>query len=97
MTREELIVALEAATGPDRALDAYIGEYLGITLVDVWEDFLTYTASIDAALTLMPAHMSVVWFRISSVAGFVNVEGQRGQGATPAISFCIAALKVRAE
>jgi hypothetical protein len=70
MTREELIAALESATGPDRGLDADIA-----MAVQAWPDgaFImrgapgmigldggrcvsapAYTSSIDAALTLVP-------------------------------------------
>ena len=60
----ELIERLEKATGPDRELDALIwyavverpaaGEKIDRDMVNRWP---TYTASIDAALTLVPEGM----------------------------------------
>ena len=67
MTRDELIAALEAATGPSRGLDAEIkvemfGErsvWCGCTGECKVPPFIcpaipAYTASLDAALTLVP-------------------------------------------
>jgi len=69
MTREELIAALEAATGPSRELDAEIGtiigaeprptellwNYSGRRGVPYWKkEHIHYTSSIDAALTSVP-------------------------------------------
>lgn len=60
----DLIERIEAASGPDRALDHEIYEYLGSPIVRMvsatthgtdlvnWAPF--YTASVDAALTLVP-------------------------------------------
>lgn len=58
-----------------------------------------YTASIDAALELLP---SPRWFwRIDShdpaAWVYLNIQDAfKGEGATPAISLCIASLKARA-
>ena len=67
MTHDELISALEKATGPDRELDKAITEYLYLGEPLQWPDqYLAdtehwskravrqYTSSLDAALTLMP-------------------------------------------
>jgi len=67
MTHDELIAALEKATGPDRVLDGDIAEIIGRSPMGMerfangkwggggaqW-DAPYYTASIDAALTLVP-------------------------------------------
>jgi hypothetical protein len=71
----DLIARLESATGPDRGLDAAIRETVGL----VWrEDFyvwsqtgaryrgqVNFTASLDAALTLVPegwaVHSMMIW------------------------------------
>lgn len=69
MTRAELIAALEAATGPSRELDAEIAALMGLAvevqqdeMLDVlWKhpngkvrcDPPRFTASLDAAMTLM--------------------------------------------
>lgn len=76
MTRDELIAALEKATGPNRELDAAIARIAGWGCVmrdpqadhnwycwrkeyrsGVWIPLSLYTASIDAALTLVPEGM----------------------------------------
>jgi hypothetical protein len=73
MTREELIAALEKATGPDRALDGetYVAiglpaptEILYKTLDGAgiglrYGGVSKYTASIDAALTLVPERWQI--------------------------------------
>lgn len=59
MTRDELIAALEKATGPDRELDAAIAGLINNISPTVAFEHplyvpLEFTASIDAALTLAP-------------------------------------------
>ena len=56
MTREELIAALEATTGPSRELDWGIHEWIwGVTAPRINRmQPPTYTSSLDAALTLVP-------------------------------------------
>ena len=57
MTREELIAALEAATEGAWELDAQIADVLNLRLpagIPSWEWPPRYTASLDAALTLVP-------------------------------------------
>jgi hypothetical protein len=70
MTREELIAALETATGPDRLSDAAIARSQGWVERErvygsgwetptgrfvSWHELPRYTANIDAALALVPA------------------------------------------
>lgn len=60
----DLAARCESATGPDRELDAAIGRALGISPVGLTsisfphdpatERFVRFTASLDAALTLVP-------------------------------------------
>lgn len=117
-----LIKRLEAATGPDRELDARIWCEVSGEIFDYFEDgFLNfrrkdggfwirpagpdtgipaYTASIDAALTLVPEG-----WRSTDVHQYNDDfwhwslwrVGKRvdGNHKTPAIAICIAALKVR--
>ena len=114
MTREELIAALEAATGPDRALDSWIGASVGFDgwTVAEWQetvddpvfahssitDVPPYTASIDAALTLVPE--GVLWAVGVDEDGSGCAELPRRRllvhALTPAIALCIAALRARA-
>lgn len=66
MTNDELIKRLEAATGPDRDLDAHIARHVGFvfhTNLNCWLPprgfstsfgLLHFTSSIDSALTLVP-------------------------------------------
>lgn len=116
-----LIERLEAATGPDRELDAEIYcEARGLVFEDECPvrssgkrviDFRPvshYTASIDAALTLVPEGLSWTcgknlhhgYFAVS-----LNTLNERGAPESvawadadyPAIALCIAALKARQE
>ncbi len=73
MTKEQLLAALETATGPDRELDEAIAACIagasrevmpsgrvGYHKAGFWvsiEPILPYTSSIDAALTLVPENM----------------------------------------
>lgn len=106
MTKSELISALEAATGPSRSLDDVIDL---LALENGWRDERImcpdttprYTASLDAALTLIgdtcwavsrprQPDMSGKQFWASSRIGMPG-----GRGSNPAIATCIAALKAR--
>jgi hypothetical protein len=128
MTREELIAALEAATGPSRKLDAEIyKQAIGLLqyesvvsdpLVEVciryypgppgpsFSAIARYTASIDAALTLVPKNL--IW-RVMDWPGLKASANCRtgsildpdtkewdGLHTVPAIALCIAALEARA-
>lgn len=124
MTKEELIAALEKATGPDRELDADIVRVAfnaGVTwrstqyTMEVFpavhweaphpyagmsEPVPAYTASIDAALALVPdGHQSVIW-TAGGADVFPATPGLHAYdttyAATPAIALCIAALRARA-
>jgi len=97
-----LIERLEAATGPDRELDAAIWRAT-VPEAKHWPDnaAMPFTASIDAALTLVPEGWSytVAWLHRNSracVAMFhAKLEEQRAEAPTPALAICIAALKAR--
>ena len=121
-TDPTLLADLAAASGPDRELDARValcagwkkpGHHGGYSeIVGVrpggrgFAAVPRYTASIDAALTLVPEGWG--WkadcglgFGHSFTVGHVGVnklfdrpEGW-GKAATPAIALCIAALKAR--
>ena len=113
-TLEELIARLEAATGPSRKLDATIdiavnggtAADLAYVLEDVERTLRPhrYTASIDAAMTLVPD--DACW--TVSVPRQPDMSGKRywaslrsnhpgARGSTPAIALCIAALKARSQ
>jgi hypothetical protein len=51
MTMKELAERVEAATGPDRDIDHAIANLTNYATVG---EVLTYTASLDAAMTLVP-------------------------------------------
>jgi hypothetical protein len=113
----ELIARLEKATGPDRRLDVEIHCLIigrSIDTVDLdgigrpgsgWTpsaEWPPYTASIDAALTLVPRghKWSIACGRfVQYVARVTPVEGNGyfdGEcDSTPAIALCIAALRAR--
>jgi hypothetical protein len=117
----DLIALLEAATRPDSDLDKRVFAYVdgwsyplvGAAIQEFkermrWDGETRYTASLDAALTLVPEgwewaagadlrlfHGAAAWARVFPVG-----EQQRGTGnclaAAPALALCIAALKARA-
>jgi hypothetical protein len=110
MTRAELIAALEAATGPNRILDLAIFLHVypqyrdgGIAHYDLECSDLSivprFTASLDAALTLVPEICSLGLNRSITLACEAFVCGhdlyRSGEGKTLAIALCIAALKAR--
>lgn len=115
----DLIERIEAASGPDRELDHEIYEYLGSPVVRMvsatthgtdlvnWAPF--YTASVDAALTLVPEGFE--WsleyqagHHVSSDVECMIAIAKLGDpcrdweatAATPALALCAAALKARA-
>lgn len=103
----ELAERCEKATGPDRVLDGDIAEALGFRVKNVAHQViythaglpgstspLRYTASIDAAMTLVPE--GAEW-SLDSAGVYAVVNHKPGAAATPAIALCIAALKARAE
>ena len=112
-----LITRLEAATGPNRDLDAWIAICAGIAPpvafrpcvsldpgtfgIGAYEIWVapTYTASLDAALTLVPEDYD--WI-IGRTNGGLTIHACCGGteehfGDTPAIALCIAALKARSQ
>lgn len=110
MTREDLIAALEAATGPVRELDFTIAAAAG------WPDSpyshahaRRYTASIDAALSLVPDGWSwqvdnegTVWLQHGlksddDRAVWFDPAVQLGRIVPPALAICTAALKAMGE
>lgn len=121
MTTESELIALaervEAATGPDRELDECIGMAIGLkNTMRVGHECLgtdrvvpvrcpTFTASLDAAMTLVPEGCD--W----SVDNFDGANGkpsawvhvrkssaaiEQVTGATPALALTAAALRARA-
>lgn len=100
----DLIARIESADGPDRELDAEIAKAVGAQgtyRADFlgWDDvghaiyrpgYARYTASIDAALTLVPDDCGfVVMGKAAKVGCHI------GSGATPALALAAAALKAR--
>lgn len=122
MASELLALAerVEKASGPDRELDADIAKAVGVpaTLVigheclgnlrSVPQNAPRYTASLDAALTLVPKR-----WRTESIGENPQIAGRWtvwlrhrlddprhgvavGDAATPALALCAAALRARA-
>jgi hypothetical protein len=93
----ELAERLEKATGADDATDWAIAEAVGCA------PGLAYTASLDAAMTLVPEGAkaaTVNWCPYGSGVAEVYL-GNPGpmfgtEAATPAIALCAAALRARA-
>lgn len=103
---QELIERLEKMGGPDMRIDAVIRQVLDLSPTTEAGLPCTpmYTASIDAAMTLVPPsavagdqgkvvemHMH---FGRHLIFATVNYE-HHAKGATPALALCIAALKAR--
>lgn len=107
MTRSELIAALEKATGPDALLDADIWQEIGRPDTRTYDGrgcILVYTASIDAALALVPEGLGwgIPFGPCTAHDGNkerrwweAEVGPHLAEGATPAIALCIAALRAR--
>lgn len=130
MTKDELIAALEAATGPSRELDYAIDECVGLpanfcgkkvkrwkpaTAGDYWNCMTAdgyvhfnakgcakFSASIDAALTLVPEGWWAKTVRGEDGHGYAAISTDSSaikfrcdRAATPAIALCIAALRAR--
>ena len=115
---------VEKLTGPDRETDWRIQEALGIgkwPAIDIWPPFMkgskvdksipAYTASIDAAMTLVPAEAAhhfveqqkvfrrsadYSWARLSLVFDDGFSVGDEGRAATPALALTSASLRARA-
>jgi hypothetical protein len=107
----DLIERLAKATGPDRALDLAIERAVNVSTIHddhldrFPEDAKVYTASIDAALTLVPKDSAAEitgqydW-QLECINGGLTIsarvgadEKTRSFADTPAIALCIAALK----
>ena len=107
MALDELISRLDAATGPDGELDLAIKRVCSAPDSPFYVA-RHYTASIDAALTLVPdewtawkirswgrkTHFHVELTRFDETTG--SEEMKEGSGPTPALALCITALKARA-
>lgn len=100
----DLITRLESADGPSRELDAEIAVVCGIDIGRSKGDpndhrLPAYTASIDAALTLVPEgrHTEIeIWTDGRGRAEFNGVGTTCGAwGRTPALALAAAALKAR--
>lgn len=105
---KDLTEKLAQAEGPSRELDAEISRALAGGPADHWYQdhrgvYVTdncapcYTASIDAALTLVPDGATGL---ISIGLGYARIERSdgthwSGDAATPAIALCIAALSAK--
>jgi hypothetical protein len=97
MTLLELAERCEKATGPDVDLDLDISEATGgWKALATWKG-VSYTASLDAAMTLVPdgQNFNLFW-RAEEGAGFAGVDGSSTKAATPALALCAAALRARA-
>ena len=98
-----LIAALQDASGPSRELDHRLAAALGAGLTEVPR----YTASLDRAhhhlhpdklycrVDVALGETAVVLYAKRGEAGIGDVRGA-AQAATPALAYCIAALKARA-
>jgi hypothetical protein len=108
MTLLELAERCEKATGPDRRLDFGI---LKATCTEREECLYVngkpeprYTASLDAAMTLVPEGRGLIYkrhgiknvWRVQILSGDGNTFID-GDAATPALALCAAALRARGQ
>jgi hypothetical protein len=103
----ELAAACEAATGPDRALDAAIT--LALAALGRRVGIRKFTASLDAAMALVPEGWKLRQMAFSAPCAddrkwHLNLHGGKvgedtfvGRGATPALALVSAALRARAQ
>lgn len=101
---KELIERIEGAEGPSRELDAEIIKLVSRGVLDgeYWT-LPAYTASLDAAMTLVPEGWNVgiflrhAWLRQNAQVWHRGIEAstKHGNAATPALALAAAALKAR--
>jgi len=103
---------VEAATGPDRELDAEIAPVAGFRVVDEGHPLgmqcydsehrsvrlPAYTRSIDDAMALVPDGCAIEFCITlrTHAAVFIREEWQMSNAATPALALTAAALRARA-
>lgn len=90
-----LIARVESATGPSFALEQEIADLAG---VEHGCRIPPYTASIDAALTLLSPDRTWTVGRCKGAPGYVAIldnDGRSHRAATPALAIVAAALKAR--
>lgn len=102
---EELARRCEEASGPDRELDRDIARAVGAKASNGHVNIASrYTASIDAALPLVPegGFWALGWNGPDSghpkaTASVFTVGGamEKGSGETPALALCAAALRAK--
>lgn len=103
-----VIERLRALTGPDRKVDGDIACAIGLlhprdftTPTSSIPSAPTYTASLDAARTLLPPNSGYGTWRVIGKPPNAAIQSPDGEwsdyqsGQTEAIAFCIAALKAR--
>lgn len=96
MTMNDLITRLESADGPDRELDAMIQHRITSGVgCGAAQDAPRYTASIDAALTLVPDGWDWELYPREAALIHPDLPGADvfADAATPALALCIAALR----
>ena len=105
---QSLIKRLEQATGPDGRLDRAIRDAFGLPAMlvppDGGDEAHPYTASIDAAVTLVPEgwcwryDSSMHEAEVSDYSGRFLIDADKewhGSNRNPAIAICIAAIRAR--
>ncbi len=92
----DLLEALAAQCERDERgsdLDEAIWRVAAFDRSDLWLD---YTTSLDDAVTLVPKGQGYV-LRSYGVGDFISIVGNaEGEGKTPALALCAAALRARA-
>lgn len=119
--REQLAARIEAATGPDRELDAAIYQMLNPHMLPVPGDrtgrfydpaktnprtaqkfflsggatglALSYTASLDAAMMLVPEPFRKTWSLVGGTSWQAEVGECLADTATPALALAAAAIR----
>lgn len=94
----KLAERVEALSGPDRAVDWELHVFDGLVGVGMYGAHPHYTASLDAAMTLVPEGVvfDVGWLHDMSQARGCVAGKKAAYAATPALALCAAALRARA-
>jgi hypothetical protein len=90
----ELAERCEKATGPDFKIDCEIERLIFDNHQGMMRSF---TASLDAAMTLVPEEAATDWSLIGGTRWQAEVADELADAATPALALCAAALRARSQ
>lgn len=92
----KLAERVEALSGPDRAVDWELHVFDGLVGVGMYGAHPHYTASLAAAMTLVPEGWDHGYTANGQCWTHKEASTVHGDAATPALALCAAALRARA-